>query len=86
MRHHDISDGTVPAIKHSLFRIHKRDLCGRQADRCQHCVTLTSFRMMEVDHIVLRKQGGIDTLDNLQLLRGPCNRPPTCTTGTEQRP
>ena len=32
------------------------------------------FKVFEVDHVIPRKKGGTDHLENLQLLCGHCNR------------
>ena len=51
----------------------KHTLYGKQEGLCNGCQTQFPFRNMTVDHIVPRKHGGTDALDNLQLLCGACN-------------
>ncbi len=55
-------------------RTHAKALYGEQGGYCAGCRDHFEARHLEVDHIVARKNGGQDTLDNLQLLCGNCNR------------
>ena len=52
---------------------HKHLLYGEQEGRCAMCSSLTEIRLMDVDHVVPRAEGGGDELKNLQLLCRPCN-------------
>ena len=52
----------------------KRKLYGDQAGYCNGCDEHFQSRHLEVDHIVSRREGGTDHIDNLQLLCGNCNR------------
>ena len=52
----------------------KTKLYGEQQGYCNGCSTHFEMRNLEVDHIIGRKVGGTDHLDNLQLLCGSCNR------------
>ena len=63
------------------YQTHKHTLFGRQEGLCNGCQTQFPFRNMTVDHIVPRRHGGTDALDNLQLLCGACNS--TKGTGTQ---
>ena len=45
-----------------------------QEGRCNGCRTEFPFRMFEVDHLIPRSRGGVDHIDNLQLLCAHCNR------------
>ena len=45
-----------------------------QFERCNGCRSEFSFRILEVDHVILRRVGGCDNIDNLQLLGAHCNR------------
>lgn len=63
------------------YQTHKHTLYGKQEGLCNGCQTQFPFRNMTVDHIVPRKHGGTDALDNLQLLCGACNS--TKGTGTQ---
>ena len=56
------------------YRTHRHRLYGEQEGVCIGCNTHFPFRVMEVDHIVPRSQGGTDHADNLQLLCSGCNR------------
>ena len=55
------------------YRTHKHTLFGRQEGRCEGCRIVFPFPNLTVDHKTPRKQGGLDNLDNLQLLCGACN-------------
>ncbi len=52
----------------------KKFLFGEQYGKCAGCNTEFNHRNLEVDHIISRKKGGTDHLENLQLLCGSCNR------------
>lgn len=52
---------------------HKHMLYGEQESLCNGCQTQFPFRNMTVDHIVPRRHGGSDVVDNLQLLCSACN-------------
>ncbi len=56
------------------YRTHRHRLYGEQEGVCVGCETHFPFRVMEVDHILPRSQGGTDHADNLQLLCSGCNR------------
>ena len=56
------------------YRTHRHRLYGEQEGVCVGCDTHFPFRVMEVDHILPRSQGGTDHADNLQLLCSGCNR------------
>ena len=49
-------------------------LYGEQAGHCAGCADHFEARHLEVDHIIARRRGGTDHLENLQLLCGNCNR------------
>ncbi len=51
----------------------KTRLYGEQGGECAGCDVLFPIRNMTIDHIIARKQGGTDHIDNLQLLCGACN-------------
>ncbi|MYG81459.1 MAG: hypothetical protein F4187_06700 [Gemmatimonadetes bacterium] len=52
----------------------RQSLYGLQAGNCGGCGEHFGMRHFEVDHIIARKKGGTDHLENLQLLCGNCNR------------
>ena len=46
----------------------------QQEGVCNGCRTEFPFRIFEVDHVIPQSRGGIDHLENLQLLCPSCNR------------
>ncbi|MCY3959311.1 MAG: HNH endonuclease signature motif containing protein [Chloroflexi bacterium] len=56
------------------YTTHKHTLFGQQEGRCGGCRMDFPFKLYEVDHIVPKSKGGTDSLDNLQLLCGHCNK------------
>ena len=56
------------------YRTHRHRLYGEQEGVCKGCDTHFPFRVMEVDHVRPRVQGGTDHAGNLQLLCSGCNR------------
>ena len=56
------------------YRSHAPALYGLQGGYCAGCNTHFEPRNLEVDHIIARRKGGTDHIDNLQLLCGSCNR------------
>ena len=52
----------------------RRKLYGLQEGHCAGCREHFEARHLEVDHIISRKNGGTNHIDNLQLLCGNCNR------------
>lgn len=56
------------------YRSHAKALYGEQGGNCAGCGTHFEARNLEVDHIISRRNGGTDHIENLQLLCGNCNR------------
>jgi len=56
------------------YRSHAKALYGEQSGDCAGCGTHFEARHLEVDHIIARRNGGDDHIENLQLLCGSCNR------------
>ena len=56
------------------YRSHAKALYGEQGGDCAGCGEHFAPRHLEVDHIISRRKGGTDHLENLQLLCGSCNR------------
>ncbi len=54
---------------------HHPTLYGRLEGIGNGCLVHFPFRNLTVDHVVARKKGGTDHIDNLQLLCGACNSP-----------
>ena len=63
--------GKLPRYN-ALENRHK--LYGLQEGHCAGCRDHFEARHLEVDHIISRKKGGTNHIDNLQLLCGNCNR------------
>ncbi len=55
-------------------RTHRAALYGDQAGHCAGCGTHFEIQHFEVDHIISRKKGGTNHVENLQLLCTNCNR------------
>ena len=55
------------------YRQNRHVLFGKQEGRCNGCRTEFPFRAFAVDHIIPRSRGGMDHIENLQLLCGHCN-------------
>ena len=55
-------------------RTHRTMLYGQQEGNCAGCGVHFESRHLEVDHIISRKKGGTDHIENLQLMCGSCNR------------
>ena len=56
------------------YRQNKHVLFGQQEGGCAGCRMDFPFKIFEVDHIIPRKRGGTDHIENLQLLCPHCNR------------
>lgn len=70
---------TEPPVRTDLgelpnYRTHRHRLYGGQEGVYVGCDTHFPFRVMDVDHILPRSQGGTDHASNLQLLCSVCNR------------
>ena len=52
----------------------RKRLYGEQEGHCAGCKEHFESRHLEVDHIISRRKGGTDHIENLQLLCGSCNR------------
>ena len=59
-------------------------LYGEQGGHCAGCATHFEPRHFDVDHIIARAKGGTDHIENLQLLRIPCNAI-TCSAAKRSR-
>ena len=51
----------------------KHYLFGIQEGRCKGCERFFEFRNFHIDHITPKNKGGVDNIENLQLLCGHCN-------------
>ena len=61
----DLPPYNSPKLKNALY--------GEQGGDCNGCGTHFQKQHLTVDHIIARKQGGTDHVENLQLLCGHCN-------------
>ena len=64
------TDMKIPAYNSAE---NKKKLYADQISHCWLCFTHFEARNLVIDHIVPRKQGGTDHIENLQLLCGNCN-------------
>lgn len=51
-----------------------RALIRRDGDVCSLCGHAIARREMTIDHVVAKSRGGGESLENLQLAHGPCNK------------
>ncbi len=67
---------TTPRHRYPAPRTHHANLLADMGAFCQGCGADYGFdsRVLEVDHINPRSQGGMDAYDNLTLLCPPCNK------------
>ncbi len=56
------------------YRSHKDTLYGSQSGDCVGCGEHFLKKIMEIDHIIPKKDGGTDHIENLQLLCSSCNK------------
>ena len=71
----DIPERTdIGRIRRYNSPFNRKHLYGEQGGYCAGCHEHFQQTHLEVDHIISRKKGGTDHLDNLQLLCTPCNR------------
>ena len=55
------------------YRQNKHVLFGQQEGRCSGCWSEFPFRILEVDHVIPRRVGDQDNIENPQLLCAHCN-------------
>ncbi len=60
--------------KLSHYTSHKEKLYGKQHGYCNGCDDHFEVRHLEVDHVIAKKYGGTDHIENLQLLCSHCNK------------
>ena len=70
----DVTDPRPQQLPLPNYRVHKKDLYGKQEGDCNGCREHFKIRHFEVDHIVPQSAGGTDHPKNLQLLCSSCNR------------
>ncbi len=62
--------GNLPPYNSS---VNKTKLYGEQSGYCKGCYNHFEKNNLQLDHIISKKKGGTDHIDNLQLLCGHCN-------------
>ncbi len=70
----DVEQGraaAVPRQRQPIPREVQREVFTRDGGRCVEC---GSDFQIQYDHVIPHSLGGADTLQNLQLLRAPCNQ------------
>ncbi|MCY3903539.1 MAG: DNA methyltransferase [Caldilineaceae bacterium] len=71
----DIPERTdIGRIRRYNSPANKKHLYGEQTGNCAGCGHHFQAQNLEVDHIISRKKGGSDHLENLQLLCSHCNK------------
>ena len=72
----------VPRVVHLLrydrtpritVRLTRRNLMFRDAHQCQYCGKRPALRELNIDHVVPRSRGGVDSWENLVTACRPCN-------------
>jgi 5-methylcytosine-specific restriction endonuclease McrA len=58
---------------HVVVRLTRRNLMLRDEHQCQYCGKKPSLRDLNIDHVVPRSRGGIDSWDNLVISCRTCN-------------
>ena len=69
----DNTEEIATQIKLPHYTTHKPALFGKQQGHCNGCRNAYLYKDLDVDHIIARKRGGGDNIENLQLLCGHCN-------------
>ena len=71
----DIPERTdIGRIRRYNSPANRKHLYGEQGGHCAGCGLHFQQQNLEVDHIISRKKGGTDHLENLQLMCANCNR------------
>jgi 5-methylcytosine-specific restriction endonuclease McrA len=58
---------------HVVVRLTRRNLMLRDDHQCQYCAKKPSLRDLNIDHVVPRSRGGLDSWDNLVISCRTCN-------------
>ncbi len=58
---------------HVVVRLTRRNLMLRDEHQCQYCAKKPSLRDLNIDHVVPRSRGGLDSWDNLVISCRTCN-------------
>ncbi|MDI1431515.1 HNH endonuclease [Polyangium sorediatum] len=60
-------------VRRPTVRLSRRNVMLRDAHQCQYCLKRPPVRDLNIDHVVPRSRGGVDSWENLVTACRPCN-------------